>query len=57
MAPFYEWGSTPSRLVQLRGGSLLFTTKFPYIKIKWQHFYDDTKTNLSITSHKNKKQL
>ena len=28
MAPFYGWGSTASRLVPLRGGSLLFTTKF-----------------------------
>ena len=31
MTPFYEWGSTASRLQQLRGGSLLFTTKFPEI--------------------------
>ena len=29
MAPFYGWGSTASRLDPLRGGSLLFTTKFP----------------------------
>ena len=29
MAPFYGWGSTVSRLEPLRGGSLLFTTKFP----------------------------
>ena len=29
MTPFYEWGSTVSRLEPLRGGSLLFTTKFP----------------------------
>ena len=28
MAPFYGWGSTTSRLESLRGGSLLFTTKF-----------------------------
>ena len=28
MAPFYRWGSTASRLEPLRGGSLLFTTKF-----------------------------
>ena len=33
MAPFYGWGSTGSRLVPLRGGSLLFTTKFPDYKI------------------------
>ena len=29
MASFYGWGSTASRLEPLRGGSLLFTTKFP----------------------------
>ena len=29
MTPFYGWGSTASRLEPLRGGSLLFTTKFP----------------------------
>ena len=28
-APFYGWGATASRLQPLRGGSLLFTTKFP----------------------------
>ena len=31
IAPFYGWGSTASRLEPLRGGSLLFTTKFPEI--------------------------
>ena len=31
MAPFYGWSSTASRLEPLRGGSLLFTTKFPEI--------------------------
>ena len=31
MASFYGWGSTTSRLKPLRGGSLLFTTKFPEI--------------------------
>ena len=31
MAPFYRLGSTASRLESLRGGSLLFTTKFPEI--------------------------
>ena len=31
MAPFYEWGSTASRLQPLRGGNLFFTTKFPDI--------------------------
>ena len=29
MAHFHGWGSTASRLEPLRGGSLLFTTKFP----------------------------
>ena len=38
MAPFYGWGSTASRLVPLRGGSLLFTTKFP--EIPGSHFID-----------------
>ena len=33
MAPFYGWGSTASRLELLRGGSLLFTTKFPEIQL------------------------
>ena len=32
MARFYGWGSTASRLEPLRGGSLLFTTKFPEIR-------------------------
>ena len=31
MAPFYGWFSTTSRLEPHRGGSLLFTTKFPEI--------------------------
>ena len=31
MASFYGWGSTASRLKPLRGGSLLFTAKFPEI--------------------------
>ena len=31
MAPFYGWGSTASRLEPLRGGNLLFTTKFPEV--------------------------
>ena len=38
MAPFYGWGSTASRLVPLRGGSLLFTTKFR--DIPGTHFID-----------------
>ena len=38
MAPFCEWGSTASRLEPLRGGSLLFTTKFP--EILGTHFID-----------------
>ena len=36
MAPFYGWGSTALRLEPLRGGSLLFTTKFP--EIRGTHF-------------------
>ena len=40
MAPFYGWGSTASRLQPLRGGSLLFTTKFPVIP--GTHFIDLT---------------
>ena len=31
MAPFYGWGSTDSKLEPLRGGSLIFTPKFPEI--------------------------
>ena len=31
MAPFYGWDSTATRLEPLRGGSLLFTIKFPDI--------------------------
>ena len=31
MVPFYGLGSTASRLELFRGGSLLFTTKFPEI--------------------------
>ena len=38
MAPFYGWGSTDSRLQPLRGGNLLFTTKFP--QIPGTHFID-----------------
>ena len=38
MAPFYGWGSTASRLEPLRGGSLLFTTKFP--EYSGTHFTD-----------------
>ena len=38
MAPFYGWGSTASRLEPLRGGSLLFTIKFP--EIPGTHFID-----------------
>ena len=36
MAPFYGWGSTVSRLELLRGGRLLFNTKFP--EIPGNHF-------------------
>ena len=37
-APFLWWGSTTSRLEPLRGGSLLFTTKFP--EVPGTHFID-----------------
>ena len=37
MTPFYGWGSTASRLHPLRGGSLLFTTKFPEIPGEKKH--------------------
>ena len=50
MVPFYEWGSTASRLVPLRGGSLLFTTKFP--NIYGTHFMD--LTSLCFNYLKNK---
>ena len=38
MVPFHGWGSTASKLKQLRGGSLLFTIKFP--EILGTHFTD-----------------
>ena len=38
MDPFNGCGSTASRLEPLRGGSLLFTTKFP--EIPGTHFID-----------------
>ena len=38
MTPFYGWVSTASRLEPLRGGNLLFTTKFP--EIPGTHFID-----------------
>ena len=38
MAPFYGWGSTASRVEPLRGGSLLFTSKFPETPVT--HFID-----------------
>ena len=46
MAPFYGWGSTASRLEPLRGGSLLFTTKFP--EILWSLFPEEFKTEFYI---------
>ena len=33
MAPYYRWSSTVSKLVQLRGDSLLFSTKFEKIML------------------------
>ena len=38
IAPFYGWGSTTSSLEPLRGGSLIFTSKFP--EISGAHFMD-----------------
>ena len=38
MAPFYGWSSIASVLEPLRGGSLLFTTKFP--EFPGTHFID-----------------
>ena len=38
MIPFYVWGSTALSLEPLRGGSLLFSTKFP--EIHGSHFID-----------------
>ena len=40
MAPFYGWVSTASKLVPLRRGSLLYTTKFPDIQFPGTHFID-----------------
>ena len=39
MAPSYGWDLTTSKLETLRGGSLLFTTKFPE-EILGTHFID-----------------
>ena len=38
LAPFYGWDSIASRLDPLRGGSVLFTTKFP--ELSGTHFTD-----------------
>ena len=46
MAPFYGWGSTAPRLEPLRGGSLLFTTKFS--EILWSLFPEEFKTEFYI---------
>ena len=47
MVPFfYRWGSTASRLEPLRGGSLLFTNKFP--EIPGTHFIDPRRMKGSI---------
>ena len=37
MVPLYGLGSTASRLEPLRGGNLLFTTKYP--KFKYYYFW------------------
>ena len=38
MTSFYGWGSTASKLQPLRGGSFIFTAKFP--EIYGTHFAD-----------------
>ena len=43
MAPFCGWGSIASRLEPLKGGSLLFTMKFP--EIPGTHFIDLRRIN------------
>ena len=48
MAPFYGWGSTALRLEPLRGGSLLFTTKFPEIQSVKLHSSHQMKPNSSV---------
>ena len=57
MAPFYGWGSTASRLEPLRGGILLFTTKFSEIPGKQNTFmlkklfpsFSKNQANISVT--------
>ena len=39
VAPCYGWGSTASRLESLRGGSLLFTIKYPEIHGTHNYIY------------------
>ena len=46
MDPFYGWCSTASRLEALRGGSLVFATKFPEISIT--HFIDLRRMKVSV---------
>ena len=51
-APSYRWGLTASRLEPLRGGSLLFTTKFPVIP--GTHFIDlvQIRTNVLVQTYR-----
>ena len=53
MAPFYGWGSTASRLEPLRGGSLLFTTKYykAYLKVKNFYFARKKVTKIEFFFH------
>ena len=55
MIPFYGWGSTALRLEPLRGGSLLFSTKFPekYIYIFFPIKCDVATFQTQITYNKN----
>ena len=51
MIPFHGWGSTALRPEPLRGGSLLFSTKFP--EIHGTHFIDlgRMKSFVDLESH------
>ena len=55
MAPFYGWGSTASRLEPLRGGSLLFTTKFPEVPGTLKLLHVLRKLKKYVSKHTSKK--
>ena len=56
MTPFYEWGSTASRLQPLPEGFLIFTTKFPGIHGNQGIEIDTLNMTLTLTSKKKKKE-